>query len=283
MKSNNNLFVKTNIKFFNSHKDKCNYFTPLSILVLLTLLFSNCSPKVTTTVTSDVLKTMKPADVLQRLADGNQRFMSGKMIHYDYAQQIHNSSKQSPPALIMGCMDSRTSPEMVFNQGIGDIFSLRMAGFFVTPESIGSMEYACYHCGTKLIVVMGHAHCGAVKGVIPIEKKAEAKHDEDEVPLTNLTTTLGELKIAYETAQKDPRFKTMTYDEKVALVVETNVKETMREIEHDSPALKEKIDKGELLVVGAVYDIDNGKVTFLDHVVTGHPTKKGHKKEMVHH
>jgi carbonic anhydrase len=243
---------------------KMNHLHPLSILLLFAFFAQSCAPKMATVISSETLNMMKPMDILNRLKEGNNRFISGKMIHYDYVQQINNSATQSPPALVLGCMDSRTAPEMVFNQGIGDVFSLRIAGFFATPESIGSMEYACFHAGTKLIVVMGHTHCGAIKSVVPNEKTAKKKHDEDEIPLINLAETLKELKGALNEAQKDPKFKNMTYEEKVAYVVEINVEQTVREIKHDSPALKDKLDKGELMIVGAVYDIDSGKVQFLD-------------------
>jgi len=215
----------------------------------------------TSIVSKETLKNLTPDDILQSLKDGNKRFVEGKSKSYDYLKQVKASAAgQNPPAIIVGCMDSRTAPEIVFNQGIGDIFSVRIAGAFLTKESIGSLEYACHHVGTKLIVLMSHAKCGAVKGLIGYEKdKAEGKKSD----VGNLQSVFNELMPALKiSTDKTKNYAKLSDDEKCSLIVKDTGEADLNEILADSPLLREMVAKKEIKIVTAVYDIETGKVTF---------------------
>ncbi len=214
-----------------------------------------------TTVTSKAeLTAMTPDQALQALKDGNQRFVEGKSKSYDYVKQVKATAMgQNPPVIVVGCMDSRTAPEIVFNQGIGDIFSVRIAGAFLTKESLGSLEYACHHVGTKLIVLMSHAKCGAVKGLIGYEKDLAAKKKSD---IGNLKYVYNELQTAEKLAVSTGDYAKMTDDEKCTAIVKKTGEADLNEILADSPILKKMVHKGEIKVVTAVYDVETGKVTF---------------------
>jgi carbonic anhydrase len=189
-----------------------------------------------------------PAAALERLKDGNRRFAANAMTRRDWsAKVVATASGQFPFAAVLGCMDSRAPTEIVFDQGIGDVFGLRVAGNVVNDDELGSLEYAV-KVGAKLIVVLGHTDCGAVKGAI------------DGVQLGNLTGLLAKIRPAVAASGCDN-----AKDEAcVTKVAEMNVRQGVREIRQKSPYLATYLDQGKILLVAALYDVATGKVTFLE-------------------
>jgi carbonic anhydrase len=203
----------------------------------------------------DTQAAITPAIALQMLKDGNARFTGEKMMKRPLMKQVKaTASGQYPFATIVSCMDSRAAPELVFDQGIGDIFSPRIAGNFVNDDIIGSIEYGSRVVGAKLIVVLGHTDCGAIKGTC------------DGVQLGNLTGALAKIKPAVDAVPNDgsPRnSKNYAFVQKVA---DMNVKLAVKQIREKSPIVREMIDKGEVVLVGAMLDVATGKVTFYDKI-----------------
>ncbi|MBT8295604.1 MAG: carbonic anhydrase [Gramella sp.] len=194
---------------------------------------------------------LSPDSVLQDLMAGNERFTEKKMHERDYASQIEKTSGgQWPQAVVLGCIDSRVAVETVFDQGIGDIFVARVAGNFENTDILGSMEYSCKVAGSKLVLVLGHEGCGAVKAAC------------DNVELGNITHLLSNIKPAVEATKTDGE-RNSNNDTFVANVVENNVKLTMDRIREKSPILKEMEENGEIKFVGGVYSISTGKVSLL--------------------
>jgi|SRR5579862_5320507 len=193
---------------------------------------------------------MTPAAALQRLKEGNGRFVANATKRRDWsAKVVATASGQYPFAAVLGCMDSRAPIEIVFDQGLGDVFGVRVAGNIVNDDELGSLEYAV-KVGTKLIVVLGHTSCGAVKGAI------------DGVQLGNLTGLLAKIHPAVTAAGCD----NSKDDACVTKVAEMNVRQAVGEIRAKSPYLAKYIDEGKVGLVGALYDVATGKVTFLDHL-----------------
>ena len=198
--------------------------------------------------TKDSQSALKPADALKMLKEGNKRFATGRSLQRSLTSQVKATAKsQYPFAAILSCMDSRASAELVFDQGIGDVFSLRVAGNVVDEDDLGSLEYAAQVAGVKLVVVMGHSSCGAVKGAI------------DDVKLGNLTALLAKIRPAVDSIGGHADSHDMAL---VARVSEANVRQSMREIRERSPVLKKLFDSGAVGLVGAMYDLETGKVTF---------------------
>lgn len=170
-------------------------------------------------------------------------------------QQVNETAEgQFPFATILSCIDSRVSAELVFDQGLGDIFSIRIAGNFVNQDILGSMEFACKLAGTKLIVVLGHTSCGAVKGAC------------DHARMGNLTALINKIEPAvYAVEQpKGKELRNSSNTEFVDAVAEKNVEMTLENIRSQSVILKEMEEKGEIQIVGAMYDLSNGSVTFYE-------------------
>ncbi len=189
--------------------------------------------------------------VIQSFKEGNERFQRNDLTARDHSEQVRKStSAQFPKAIVLSCVDSRVPVEDVFDRGIGDVFVARVAGNFVNEDILGSMEFACKVSGSKLILVMGHEHCGAVKAAI------------DDVKLGNITPMLAKIKPAVAKVDYAGE-RTSKNDEFVHMVCESNVQHTIEQIRLNSPILKEMEDNGEIKIVGAVYDMDNGKVDFL--------------------
>lgn len=206
------------------------------------------------TQTKDTQAAMSPDIAIALLKEGNQRFVNKKMTNRDLLEQVRQtSSGQYPFATILSCLDSRVSAELVFDQGVGDIFSGRVAGNIVNEDILGSMEFACKLAGTKLIVVLGHTSCGAVKGAC------------DDAKLGNLTALLSKIRPAVEavTSPENPDERTSKNIDFVNAVVDKNVEMTIDNIRTQSPVLKEMEDNGEIAIVGAIYDIADGKVHFM--------------------
>ena len=205
------------------------------------------------THTAETQATMTPTKALQFLKEGNSRFINNLKANRNLMEQVDLTPQgQFPFATILHCIDSRTSAELIFDQGIGDIFSIRIAGNFVNEDILGSMEFASKLAGTKLILVMGHTHCGAVKGAC------------DHVKMGNLTALLSKLNPVVEKVEAKYEEKGSANEALVQNVAEENVHYTIRQIMERSPIIKELVDKGELGLVGSMYDISNGEVRFFE-------------------
>ena len=197
---------------------------------------------------------ISPAKALELLQEGNQRFIAKQQVERDLNLQVDQTSTgQFPFATVLSCIDSRVPAELVFDQGIGDIFSVRIAGNFVNTDILGSMEFASKLAGTKLILVLGHTACGAVKGAC------------DHAELGNLTAMLGNIAPAVEaiTEPADAADRTSANIDFVNAVGTKNVELTIERIREESPVLAEMEQAGEIQIVGGMYDIATGKVNFL--------------------
>ncbi len=244
----------------------------LSVLILATLFFAACEPSnqqkestganqpeqeqiiglVEEVLTKEQQDALTPDMVIQSLKEGNARFMRNDLTARDHSAQVREAVKaQFPKAIVLSCVDSRVPVEDVFDRGIGDVFVARVAGSFVNEDILGSMEFACKVAGSKLILVMGHEHCGAVKAAI------------DDVKLGNITPMLTKIKPAVEMVEYDGE-RNSKNQEFVHMVSESNVRNTIANIRSQSPILKEMEDNGELKIIGALYDMDNGKVNLLE-------------------
>ncbi len=203
--------------------------------------------------TKETQSSLTPRIALEILQEGNARFIKNLKAQRDLLGQVNDTREgQWPFATILSCIDSRTSAELIFDQGLGDVFSIRIAGNIVNTDILGSMEFACKVAGSKLLVVLGHTKCGAVKGAC------------DHVEMGNLTELLSKLQPAVysesETTAIDKRnSKNGKFVENVASL---NVKRSVKNIIERSFILEEMLDKGEIGIVGAMYNIDTGKVEF---------------------
>lgn len=205
--------------------------------------------------TKETQSTMTPEKSLEFLKEGNQRFQNNLKANRNLLEQVNDTSEgQFPFATILSCIDSRVSAELVFDQGLGDIFSVRIAGNFVNEDILGSMEFACKLAGTKVIVVLGHTSCGAVKGAC------------DDAKLGNLTAMLDKIKPAVK-AVENPADSSLRNSSNTAFVndvAEKNVNLTIDRIMKESPVLAEMQNNGEIKIVGAMYDIHTGAVNFYE-------------------
>lgn len=205
--------------------------------------------------TKETQSKMTPDQSLKSLKEGNNRFQENKKANRNLLEQVKDTSTgQFPFATILSCIDSRVSSELIFDQGIGDIFSVRIAGNFVNSDILGSMEFACKLAGTSLIVVLGHTACGAVKGAC------------DDAELGNLTGMLGKIKPAVEAVvePKDKALRKSSNIEFVNHVSTKNVELTIARILAESEVLAEMQKEGSLKIVGAMYNIANGEVVFYE-------------------
>jgi carbonic anhydrase len=205
--------------------------------------------------TRETQATMTPEKSLQFLKEGNQRFQNNLKANRNLLEQVNDTSDgQFPFATILSCIDSRVSAELVFDQGLGDIFSVRIAGNFVNEDILGSMEFASKLAGTKLIVVLGHTACGAVKGAC------------DDAKMGNLTKLVQKIKPAVNAVAepKDASLRNSKNSEFVDNVAKVNVQLTIDRIHAESPILSEMEKNGEIMIIGAMYDINNGEVTFFE-------------------
>ncbi len=236
------------------------------VIILGMMMLVSCSqgnqktlenPKEMVGLVEDVLTkeeqdALTPDMVIQSLKEGNERFMRNDLTARDHSSQVRESVRaQYPKAIVLSCVDSRVPVEDVFDRGIGDVFVARVAGNFVNEDILGSMEFACKVSGSKLIMVMGHEHCGAIKSAI------------DDVKLGNITAMLSKIKPAVDMVLYDGD-RSSKNQEFVHQVSESNVRNTINEIRKNSPILKEMEENGEIRIVGALYDMDNGKVNILD-------------------
>jgi carbonic anhydrase len=200
------------------------------------------------------LESLTPQKALAFLREGNQRFLQNLRVNRDLLQLVNQTKDQQFPfAAILSCSDSRISPELIFDQGLGDIFSIRLAGNIASLNAIGSMEFACAALGAKIVVVMGHTGCGAVKGAC------------DNLRFGNLNALLEHIRLAVdmeaETAEAERHSKNTAFVNRVAeLNVHYNIEETLR----TSEILRGMIARGEAAIVGAMYDVQTGVVSFFD-------------------
>jgi carbonic anhydrase len=203
-------------------------------------------------LTAEEQKALTPDMVIQSLIEGNKRFVSSDLTARDHSAMVRNATKgQYPKAVILSCMDSRVPVEDVFNKGIGDLFVIRIAGNFAEEDMLGSMEYGCKVSGAKLILVLGHEACGAIKAAI------------DNVKMGNITGMLTRIQPAVKKSQDFSGEKTSKNDAFVEYVAKNNVLNTIATIKQRSPILKQMADSGQIKIVGAYYDLKTGEVVFL--------------------
>jgi carbonic anhydrase len=194
---------------------------------------------------------MTPDEILEKFKIGNRRFLDGTPKFRDALTDVKRTALgQTPHAIVLGCIDSRKPAEVIFDKGLGDIFNARVAGNFVNTDILGSIEFACKVSGSRLILVMGHSDCGAVKAAV------------DDVRLGNITPMLANLKPAVASVTESRGRATSEDNAFVAAVARENVLLNMKKIPHDSPIIAEMVDKGEVRIVGCMYDLASGVVEF---------------------
>jgi carbonic anhydrase len=205
------------------------------------------------TLTAAEQNALTPEIVIQSLKEGNKRFMNNDLTARDHSALVRDAAGgQYPKAVILSCLDSRVPVEDIFDKGIGDLFVARVAGNFANEDILGSLEYGCKVSGAKLILVMGHEYCGAIKAAI------------DNVKLGNITHMLTNIKPAVINAQDYKGKKNSKNDGFVEYVMTNNVLHTIAVIKAKSPILKEMEEKGEIKIVGAYYNLHTGEVKFLE-------------------
>ncbi|MCB0610647.1 MAG: carbonic anhydrase [Lewinella sp.] len=206
------------------------------------------------TLNKNIQSKVTPAIALEWLKEGNRRFLENRRMERDlHVQVAETAAGQYPFAVILSCIDSRIPTETIFDKGIGDIFNIRIAGNFVNKDILGSMEFACKIAGSKLVVVMGHTACGAVKGAC------------DQAELGNLTQMLGKIAPAVDAVHTPHGADRSSQNaEFVNEVARKNVELAIGKIKAQSPLLAEQHQNGEIDIVGAMYDVHTGEVTFLD-------------------
>lgn len=198
-------------------------------------------------------------EALARLKEGNQRFVSdlrGKEVVTDQSRRNELVASQEPFAIILGCSDSRVPAEIVFDQGLGDLFVIRVAGNIVAPSQIGSIEFAADRFGTRLVVVLGHSSCGAILATV------EELERPDERRSPNLSSIVDRIRPSVETLiETELRHD---HDALVAHAIRANIRASVNQLRHGSPILEKLIQENELMIVGAEYSLDTGAVEFFD-------------------
>src|SRR5580704_3516125 len=240
------LDVTNRRRFLNMSLGAC------AITPFFTPSFFQLAGSLSRSLTKEERDSMTPSQVIEELKKGNERFRTGKMVPRDYLAEKKSSAKgQYPAAVILGCLDSRVPAEIVFDTGIGDTFIGRVAGNVVNDDMLGSMEFGCAASGSKVILVLGHTSCGAIKGAI------------DDVVLGNLTGLLARIKPAI-TATKFDDEKSSKNAAYVDAVAQANVVVTISQIRRRSPILEDLEKKGAIAITGAMYDLATGRVNFLE-------------------
>ncbi len=204
------------------------------------------------TLTQEMQDAITPESAIHLLKEGNERFRKNLKANRNLLQQANETSDgQHPFAVVLSCIDSRTSAELIFDQGLGDIFSVRIAGNILNEDILGSMEFACKVSGSKIIVVLGHSKCGAIQGAC------------DHVEMGNLTALLAKIQpaIANENTVLENRASNNT--EFVEKVTRINVEMVIQDIVKRSPILKEMVEKNEIKIIGGIHDLTTGEVTFI--------------------
>jgi len=213
------------------------------------------------TLTKEMQAAIPPGQAIELLKEGNKRFVNNLKVNRNLLQQANETSDgQHPFAVILSCIDSRTSAELIFDQGLGDVFSVRIAGNIINEDILGSMEFGCKVAGAKIIVVLGHTKCGAVKGAC------------DHVEMGNLTALLTKIRPAVDDENTVKENRNSANDDFVEKVSTINVKRTVQAIMERSTILKEMIEAGQIGIVGGTHDIASGEVTFYqDTLIVNNP------------
>src|SRR5690606_5753132 len=205
------------------------------------------------TLTKEEQQKITPAEAISLLKNGNRRFLERKMEKRDYNAQIETTCNgQFPLACILSCIDSRVSVELIFDQGLGDVFSCRVAGSVINEDVLGSMEFACKVAGAKAIVVLGHTRCGAIMGAC------------DNVQMGNLTALLNKIKPAIESETTITENRNSGNRAYLDRVTDLNIHHAIKEISAKSPLLAEMVQNHQVAIIGGVYDVETGAVTFCD-------------------
>lgn len=203
------------------------------------------------TLTKEIQEKLTPKEAVELLRKGNQRFVNNIKVNRNLLQQVNETREgQHPFAVIISCMDSRAPAEIIFDQGLGDIFSIRVAGNVINEDILGSTEFGCKVVGAKAVVVLGHTSCGAISGAI------------DNVQLGNLGSVLN--KIQFSIPNDDSAYHQLSMDEKKQWVTKSNVFHSMSEIRNRSGILRDLEKRGEITIVGGIYDLSSGEVTFFE-------------------
>lgn len=238
----------------------------LIVIILIAFLFMACEQTETksdsqtqnaelsaSVMTKESQSELTPQQIVEGLKEGNNRYVNNELTPRDYQAQVSKTTDgQYPEAVIISCIDSRVPVEHVFDKGVGDIFVARVAGNFVNEDILGSAEFATAVAGSKVVVVMGHESCGAVKSAI------------DGVEMGNITAMLSKIKPAVEMTEEFEGEKSTANSEYVTEVVNNNVMHTIAEMRERSPIIAELERNGDVVIAGAFYDLDTGKVTFLE-------------------
>src|ERR1035441_2384241 len=205
------------------------------------------------THTKETQDKLTPDLALDILKEGNERFVMNIKAHRNLLQQVNEtSSGQFPFAAILSCIDSRTSAELIFDQGLGDIFSIRIGGNILNEDILGSMEFACKFAGSKLIVVLGHTKCSAIEGAC------------NNIEFGNLTALLNKIKPAVESETITLNNRTGSNVSFMNNVTKNNVLITVKKIKEQSSILKQMCDSKQIAIIGGLHDIDTGQVTFFN-------------------
>jgi carbonic anhydrase len=213
----------------------------------------NNESRVDRVLTQQEQQALSPDEVFRLFKEGNERFVAGTLTSRDHSSQVRDAANgQFPKAIVLSCVDSRVPVEDVFDLGIGDIFVARVAGNFENTDILGSMEFATKVSGAKVILVLGHEDCGAVKAAI------------DEAQLGNITAMLKNIKPAVDSLSDYEGEQSSSNPEFVHRVAEQNVRLTMDDIRERSPVIKELEEQEQIAIIGALYDMDTGAVEFLD-------------------
>ncbi len=203
------------------------------------------------TLTKEFLDSITPAMALKLLEEGNKRFVNNLKVNRNLLKQANETSDgQHPFAVVLSCIDSRTSAELIFDQGLGDIFSVRIAGNIINEDILGSMEFACKLSGSKIIVVLGHSKCGAIKGAC------------DHAEMGNLTALLAKIRPAVDDEVETKDNRNSNNDVFVENVAAINVKRSIKAIMERSTILEHMILSGEIGIIGGMHDLSTGQVTF---------------------
>ena len=205
------------------------------------------------TLTKELQASITPSMALDLLKEGNKRFVNNLKVNRNLLQQVNETSDgQHPFAIILSCIDSRTSVELIFDQGLGDVLSVRIAGNILNEDILGSMEFGCKILGAKIIVVLGHSTCGAIKGAC------------DHLEMGNLTALLSKILPAVSAETSVTKNRDSSNEEFVEKVAAINVRKTVHAIIERSPILKEMILKGAIEIIGGNHDIASGEVCFYE-------------------
>jgi len=203
------------------------------------------------TLTKEQQQKLTPQDAINLLKEGNKRFVNNLKLNRNLLQQVNETSEgQFPFAVILSCIDSRISAELIFDQGLGDIFSIRIAGNVLNEDILGSMEFACKLSGSKLIAVIGHTKCGAIQGAC------------DNVKLGHLSTLLAKIKPAIELTEQQFDRQTTSKKDFLNEVTEINVHLVIKQILERSPVIKELVENKQVGIIGGIYHAETGEAIF---------------------